>query len=422
VSDTDLRVDGAYATALFDELFTRTEDARGVTRVAYGPGEEIGHEIVRREASALGLAQETDAAGNLYVTYAGTDPSLPAWIVGSHIDSVPHGGNFDGAAGVFAGLAAIRALARQGIRPARPVSLMVIRAEESCWFPISYLGSRAAFGKLPAESLSVKRSDSGLTLSAHLKSLGFDPDGVAAGMAHLAPERIAGFVELHIEQGPVLENAEVPVGLVTAIAGSFRYRKARCLGEWGHSGAVPKGHRRDAVVALSELIVAMEAAWQRLLDEGEQATVTFGEVGTDPAVHGFSKIPGEVAFCLDARSGSPAVLERLDAELMGIVAEIEAQRGVRFELGEKTGSTPAVLDAGLRASFVALARETGTPYVEMASGAGHDTATFANAGVPAALIFLRNQNGSHNPEEAMRMEDFVAAADLLARFLVVNTG
>jgi beta-ureidopropionase / N-carbamoyl-L-amino-acid hydrolase len=365
----------------------------------------------------MGLSEKIDAAGNLYLTYAGLDPALPAWIVGSHLDSVPHGGNFDGAAGVIAGLAAVQALSAAAIRPRRPVTVMAIRAEESNWFPISYLGSRAAFGLLPAGSLATPRSDSGRSLRDHMAELGLRPDSVERGEAWLAPERVHGFIELHIEQGPVLEAAEVPVGLVTAIAGSFRYRKARCLGAWGHSGAVPRAQRRDAVFALAELIGSLDRLWQETLDAGEQATITVGEIATDPAIHGFSKIPGEVAFCLDVRSGSSACLDRLHAELLRRVAGIEEQRGVRFDLGERTGSTPATLDATLRAAFAGVAARHGTGFVEMASGAGHDTAVFALSGVPSALLFLRNQNGSHNPDEAMRIDDFAAGADLLARFL-----
>ena len=413
----DIQIDAGFAARLFDELERCTSDAPGVTRAAYGEGEEVAHRIVRREAAAMGLSEATDAAGNLYLTYEGLDPALPCWIVGSHLDSVPHGGNFDGAAGVLAGLAAVRALIAAGTRLRRSLTVMVIRAEESCWFPISYLGSRAAFGLLPGDSLSTPRTDTGRSLRDHLADLKLRPEAVTQGEAHLTAGRIHGFIELHIEQGPVLEDADAPVGLVSAIAGSFRYRKARCLGEWGHSGAVPRSHRCDAVFALAELIGALDLSWEETLADGEQATITVGEIGTDPAIHGFSKIPGEVAFCLDVRSGSQACLDRLHSRLLDLVADTEARRGVRFDLGARSGSTPAVLDAKLRAALAETATESATSVVEMASGAGHDTAVFALAGVPSALIFLRNQNGSHNPDEAMRIEDFVAGTKLLARFL-----
>lgn len=413
----ELAIDPAYSQRLFDELAANTADAPGITRAAYGEGEEFAHRLMRREGAALGLAERIDPAGNLYLTYEGRDASLSGWVVGSHLDSVPHGGNFDGAAGVIAGMAAVRALIMAGIRPRRAITVMAIRAEESNWFPLSYLGSRAALGHLPAASLDTPRSDTGLALRDHMARLGLDPAQVGTGKVHLDPERVHGFIELHIEQGPVLEAANRPIGLVTGISGSFRYRKARILGEWGHSGAVPRANRHDAVFALADLITALDDAWAKLLAEGETATITFGEVGTDPAVHGFSKVPGEVGFCLDVRSQSVPCLDRIHAQLMEIIGDVEAARGVRFVLGERTGSTPARLDAGLRARLGAVAQARGAGFVEMVSGAGHDTATFAHAGVASALVFVRNQHGSHNPDEAMRLEDFRVATDVLAHLL-----
>jgi N-carbamoyl-L-amino-acid hydrolase len=410
----DLRIDTALAGRLFEELRVRTSDPPGITRAAYGDGEEIAHEIMKRTARDLGLDIAVDAAGNLYLTMAGRDPSLPNWIVGSHLDSVPHGGNFDGAAGVIGGLCALAALRTAGVRPPRSITVMAIRAEESNWFPLSYLGSRAAFGLLPAAALETPRADSGRRLRDHMADLGLRPDEVAAGSAFLKPEGIHGFVELHIEQGPVLEAANLPIGLVTGISGSFRYRTARCLGVYGHSGAVPREHRKDAVFGLADLITALDTLWGALSAEGEAATITIGQVATDAELHAFSKVPGEVSFCLDVRSLSTGCLDLIHSRLMEIVAEIERRRGVRLDLGERTGSTPARLDAGLRASLAATASDLGIGFAEMASGAGHDTAVFANAGIPAALIFVRNQNGSHNPDEAMRIDDFAAAANLLA--------
>jgi N-carbamoyl-L-amino-acid hydrolase len=406
---------------LFDELRAHTTDEPGITRAAYGEGEEFAHALLKRTARELELTEEIDAAGNLYLTMPGEQPELPGWIIGSHIDSVPHGGNFDGAAGVLAGIAVAAALKAEDRRLARNLTIMVIRAEESTWFPVSYLGSRAAFGILPAAALETCRADTGLTLRTHMEALGLRPDAVAAGEAWLDPARIHGFIELHIEQGPVLEREDAAVGLVTGIAGSFRYRKARCLGSYGHSGAVPRSYRQDAVVAFAAFVAAMEQVWDGLERDGERATITFGEVGTDPAQHAFSKVPGEVGFCLDVRSESAACLERIHAELLQAVAVIEQRRGVRFDLGERTGSSAAVLDPALRRRLAACAGQLGIRAIEMPSGAGHDTSVFANKGVPAALVFVRNQNGSHNPEEAMRMEDFAKAVELIHRCVVSET-
>ena len=412
-----IEIDRSFCERLFADLLTFSRDDPGVTRAAYGEGEERAHTLVRAAGLALGLKPETDAAGNLFMTMAGCDASLPVWMIGSHIDTVPHGGNFDGAAGVIGGLAAVAALRRAGIVPPRPLVIAVFRAEESVWFPASYIGSHAAFGLLSPDVLDLPRTDSGLSLRSHMTELGLHPDAVARGDAHLRAADIHGFVEIHIEQGPALEEAGIPIALVTAISGSFRYRKAACFGRYGHSGAVARADRSDAVFAMADLVTALDEVWRTIEAEGRHATVSLGEFSTNPAVHAFAKIPGEVRFCLDVRSTDPAVLDRIEAALGEIVARIEAARGVRFALGERTGSTPVPMSAALVEAAHAQAARLGIACRTMVSGAGHDTAVLAGQGVPSTMVFVRNQNGSHNPDEAMRVEDLCAAASLVAHLV-----
>jgi N-carbamoyl-L-amino-acid hydrolase len=417
VSGNRLVVDRAIALAFLDGLAADGADPPGITRDAYGPGEQRAHDRAAALARDIGLEVAVDPAGTLLMTLPGRDPEAAPFVVGSHLDSVPHGGNVDGAAGVAAGLAAVAALRSAGLVPPRPIVVAAFRAEESTWFPVSYPGSRAALGLLPSEVLDLKRADSGLTMSDHMARLGLDPAGVAAGRSILRPDRIHGFLEVHIEQGPVLEGAGIPVGLVTAISGSFRYRSAAVTGDWAHSGAVPRPFRRDAVVALARLVCAMDDAFAAWSAAGDPTTVTFGQVATDPDQHAFSKVAGRASFCIDVRSPSAERLEVAHARLVEAVAAAEDATGARFDLGPRSASAPAVLDAGLRSRLGAVARDLAIPAIEMPSGAGHDTAVFANAGIPSALVFVRNQNGSHNPDEAMRMEDFDAAVDLVAAFL-----
>lgn len=414
---TGLAIDPDFCAALFAELLGFSQHAPGVTRAAYGAGEERAHALMRATGLALGLTAETDAAGNLFLTMAGRDPTLAPWMVGSHVDTVPHGGNFDGAAGVIGGLAAVEALRRAGLVPARPVTVAVFRAEESVWFPASYVGSRAAFGLLPPEVLDLPRADTGRSLRDHMADLGLRPEAVARGERLLDPARIHGFVEMHIEQGPALEAAGSPVGFVTAISGSFRYRKAACFGRYGHSGAVARSARSDAVFALADLITGLDALWGTLEAEGCPTTITLGEVATDPVQHdglGAAHVEAEADLAGDLGEG---VLDRVEAALAERVAAIEAARGVRFVLGERTGSTPARMSAALVEALSGHARRLGMPFRTMASGAGHDTATLAGQGVPSTMIFIRNQNGSHNPDEAMRIEDLCAAATLVAHLV-----
>lgn len=418
----NLTPDTELAARLFDALRQATFDGVGVTREAYGPGERKAHALVRTEAEALGLEVAADHAGNLHMTLPGADRAAKRVVLGSHLDSVRSGGNFDGAAGVLAGLAAVAGMKRASFAPARDITVLAIRAEEAgAWFPFSFPGSRAVLGTLPAEALAVRRQDSGRTLEDHMREEGFDPDAVRAGRRVLGPDNVAAFLELHIEQGPVLEAEGIPVGIVTGIPGSRRYRGARVLGEYNHSGAVPRRYRRDAAIALAEFAHRLDEAWERLEIAGHRMVCTFCVLATT-AEAGFTKIPGEARFELDMRSTSRASLDALHDELERLVPRIEARRGVRFELGPESGSVASVMDPDIQAALRRAADAVGVRHLSMASGGGHDAGAFAQAGVPTGMIFVRNQNGSHNPHEAMRMEDFAAAAAVVTRFAADMAG
>ncbi|MGZ3341832.1 MAG: M20/M25/M40 family metallo-hydrolase, partial [Reyranella sp.] len=201
----DLQPEVALAGQWFDHLRQHSQSRLGVTRASYGEGEQMAHDLMRRIARDLALEQRLDAAGNLCLTLPGRDRSLPAIMTGSHLDSVPEGGNYDGAAGVVAGMAMLARWRRAGRQPQRDITVMCVRAEELSWFPAPYIGSRAAFGQLEAEALdSCRRPDTGRTLAEHMAEAGFAPDRIRAGEPQLAAARIRCFFELHIEQGPVL--------------------------------------------------------------------------------------------------------------------------------------------------------------------------------------------------------------------------
>ncbi|WP_417675192.1 hydantoinase/carbamoylase family amidase [Pseudodonghicola sp.] len=411
--------DIALAVRLFDELRVRTgggRPERGITRASYGLGEQIAHEMVQREARRLGMSCEIDAGCNLYMTLKGQQEG-PAVMVGSHLDSVPSGGNFDGAAGVLAGLAVASGFVKAGLRPARDLVVVAIRAEESTWFGASYIGSRAAFGALRGEELdSVRRAGDGIPLGAAIASAGGDTDRLRAGQGYLDPTMIAAFVEPHIEQGRVLAEEGRALGLVTGIRGSFRHRQAWCEGSYSHSGATPRSHRQDAVLATARLVVALDEAWKRLAAAGRDLAVTFGQIGTDRDQAAFSKVAGRVDFSVDIRSEEPDTLDLMRGELARAVAEVEAECDVHFHLGPETSSQPARMDRGLIAQFARIAAEQEIDARPMACGAGHDAAVFAQHGVATAMLFIRNRNGSHNPFEAMEIEDFAEAARLLSVF------
>jgi N-carbamoyl-L-amino-acid hydrolase len=225
----------------------------------------------------------------------------------------------------------------------------------------------------------------------------------------LDPARIRAFIELHIEQGPVLEARGAPVGVVTAIRGNVRHRFARIRGQTTHAGGVPRSLRQDAVLAGAELASALEAEWIRREDAGEDLVVTLGQFCTDPVQHGITKVPGALDFTVDFRSGDPAVLEGFHGFLRRAANDIAARRGVEIDLGPHTQAPVAEMDPALRSGLLAAAQVEGIEAVQMPSGGGHDCAVFAGLGAPSAMIFVRNANGSHNPDEAMDFLDFAKA-------------
>lgn len=404
------------ARRLFTELAEISADPPGITRASFGPVENAAHALIWREAKTIGLEHRTDAIGNLYVTLPGRDRNTPVLLTGSHLDSVPHGGNYDGAAGVLAGLYMLDELS-SGPTPPCDVTLMVIRAEEMIWFPEHYLGSRAAFGLLPKDTPDrVRRSDTGRTLGEHMTMAGFDPQAIWDGRAQLDAKRIRAFVEVHIEQGPVLVEAGLPIGNVTGIRGNIRHRFASITGETTHAGGVPRANRRDAVLAGAELVATLEHWWHQTESAGGDMVLTFGEFTTDPALHGITKVPGHVSFTLDMRSQDASILDQFDAYLQTKTSQISTIRGVQIDLGPATRAAPAPMDDTVQSGLVAAAQQCNVGTMNLPSGGGHDCATFAGLGVPAGMLFIRNEKGSHNPDEYMDLDDFHCAARVLTKW------
>jgi N-carbamoyl-L-amino-acid hydrolase len=414
--------DLGLAEQLFETLAAQTRRGRGIERDSYGPGEQAGHDIARAAARAMGLDIVVDAIGNLTMVLPGRDRAAPMVLMGSHLDSVPQGGNFDGAAGVVAGLTILSAWRKAGRTPARDLAVMAIRAEESAWFDVPYVGSAGAFGLLDPACLSVRRADSGQTLKDALTAGGFDPGAIRGRRRLLDPARIAAYLELHIEQAPVLVHLDRPVAVVTGIRGCRRLRNVRCLGATGHSGALPRAYRQDAVAASVALLGYIDRSWQAHEAAGADLVVTTGEFTTDPAQHGPSKVAGETRFVIDIRSVSDATMEEMEVEVRAHAAAVEAEYRVEFDLGEASYSPPAVMDDGLQRALATGMATLGLPLQVMASGAGHDAAIFAAVGVPAGMIFIRNQNGSHNPDEAMDMSDFALGTRALAEAVTALAG
>ena len=404
------------AEALFDEIRAASAVAVGVTRPAWSEQDQFAAERLADTAGTLGLETAFDHAGNLYCTLPGRDRSAPAVLTGSHVDSVPTGGHFDGLAGAVAGLVVLAAFRDIGWTPSRDVSAIATRAEESVWFGIPFIGARLALGSLSHDHLdTLRRSDTGKTLAQHMAALGLDADALRGEKApRLSPANAGAFLELHIEQGPVLVAQRAQVAIPTTIRGNLRWPGARCLGRYDHSGATPRAHRQDTVLAVAELVQALETFWIAQEESGVPDTVfTVGKLFTDDAHHAMTKVPGRCDFTLNFGGTSQDFLDACCAEVEARAAEIGARRRVAFDLGECVQAAPAPLDADLRAMLGESAAALGIPMRSFAT-VGHDAAVFQRAGIPAAMVLVRNAHGSHNPDEAMTLDDFGAGAAVLA--------
>jgi beta-ureidopropionase / N-carbamoyl-L-amino-acid hydrolase len=416
---TAVQAQRATMDALFDQLRQDGLDAPGVSRDPYGAGEQRAHATVTKAARALGLEISHDDAANLYMTLPGRDRTAPVLVIGSHLDSVPHGGNFDGAAGVLAGLATVAALRTMGLTPDCDVVVVGIRAEESVWFQVSYIGSRASLGTLPDGALDVRRVDTGRTLADHIADCGGNPQALRAHRRHFDPSRIRAYLELHIEQAPSLVEAQRPVAICTGIPGNIRYPDAWIEGRHDHVG-LPRRFRHDAAMAGAEFAMALDALWADYDQRNIPMACTFGRFHTDAAAHGLTIVPGAFHFSLDIRAYEEAVLAELEDKVGRIIEGIEQRRAVRFHLGQKASAAVGPVDPAIKAGLETAALTQGIPVLHIGSPASHDAAAFGAMGVPMGMIFVRNENGSHNPHEDMRVEDFLDGICVLLQWLVTT--
>lgn len=402
------------AEQLFDDLRRLGDDGVGITRDSYGEGETAAASYLTEWAGHQGLTVSRDRGANLVFTLPDDDGQAPATWIGSHLDSVPQGGNYDGLAGIVAGLLCL-VDQRQAQRPtSTPVRVLALRGEESAWFGRAYMGSSALFGKLSEADLAMTHRSHGRTLGQCMAEAGADVQAIREGQTLFDTSRARAWLELHIEQGPVMLARDMPVAIVPGIRGNVRHNRVTCVGEAGHSGAVPRWLRHDAMFAVADLITRLDEHWRALLERGIDLVVTTGIVGTDPAEHAISRIPGKVDFSLEVRSQSPDTLDVFYELMRTECRAIERGRGVQFVFDRRLSSAPAIMDAHVSSLLVDACRALDLPQERVPSGAGHDAAIFANAGIPSGMVFVRNANGSHNPHESMAIDDFMRGVQVMA--------
>ena len=413
-----------FAERLFDAIRAETADTVGVTRPAWSPQDASAAQVLAGAARDLGLETGFDIAGNLECTLPGTDRGAPRVLTGSHLDSVPTGGHYDGLAGVVAGLVTLASFRDCGATPACDLTVTGLRGEESVWYGIAYIGSRLAVGSLPLDELDrLRRDDTGRTLAEHMAAVGVDLEALRAARGPpVSPANTRAFLELHIEQGPVLVGEGLPVGIPTTIRGNVRFPYARCSGTYGHSGATPRRWRRDAALAVVELVRTLDEYWIERERDGVPDTVfTVGKLFTDPAHHAMTKVPGRCDFTLNFGGTTKAFLDECRDRARVLAERIGRERRVELALGECVGSDPTPLDPGLRARLRTTCASLGLPVREFAT-VGHDASIFARAGIPAAMVLVRNAHGSHNPDEAMDLDDFGEGTKVLAAAMAESAG
>jgi ureidoglycolate amidohydrolase len=381
----------------------------GITREVYTPAYSEATALVAEWMRDAGLETRVDAAGNLFGRWSGRDPQLPAVWTGSHFDTTLNAGAYDGVLGVLGAVAAAAQLRADGFVPRRTIEVIGFAGEEPR-FGAGCIGSRAMIGALQRSELDTMTDRDGVTIAAAMRTVGLDPDRIAE--ARFDPADVAAFVELHIEQGAVLERRGIPVGVVERIAAPHQLR-ATLTGKARHAGSTPMAWRLDALGGAPEVILAVE----RLARESASGT-TVGTVGTVAVEPGaVNVIPGAVTLDIDVRDVVLDAREDVVRAIRAAIDEIIARRGLSAELRDMVFDRPAPCDPHIVATVRAVCDELGTPYLDMASGAYHD-AMVLGAQVPIGMIFVPSRDGlSHHPNEYTAPAQLDLGVKVLARTL-----
>ena len=398
-----MSVDRARLERRIVELSAIGGSGTSVTRLGLSADEQRARDLVGGWLAARGARVARDAAANLFARIGGAGPAI---LVGSHLDSVPEGGRFDGALGVLCAIEAVEALLDDGLQFRRPVEVVGWCDEEGARFGVGLFGSCAAFGRLP-ERAAERTDRGGTSIAEALRALGERGD---PAVARRRAGDIAAYLELHIEQGPRLAEQGIPLGVVSDIVGLFHGR-VTVRGRQDHAGATVMTARVDALAAAAEMTLAVEALARGLPD----AVGTVGEIAVRPGAK--NVIPGECVFSLDLRARREQTLEALVREVRATIRRIGDARGARSTL-DVLSRVPAVpLAPALQDLLLRSARAVGVEAPTLFSGAGHDAENTQLAGVPTAMLFVRSTGGSHNPNELATLDDGVLGARALAEAL-----
>ncbi len=406
--DLRIAVDSAGLQRRIDELALISEaPAPVVTRVLFSEADLRGRDYVRRAAREAGLTLREDAVGNIFARWAGSEPDLPAVGSGSHTDAIPNAGRYDGVVGVLGAFEALAALKRAGFSPRRSLEVVMFTAEEPTRFGLGCLGSRLMAGSISVEKAKALRDPDGRTLDELRAAAGYS--GTLESV-RLPNGYYHSFVELHIEQGPILEAQNIPIGIVEHIAGPSSYR-VTLLGEGGHAGAVLMPVRHDAMLSGAEIALAVERAAKA---SGSPDTVgTVGVFRIEPGA--VNSVPFRAYLEIDLRDSRLDTRSKALAEIRAAAEESCARRGIKMTFEEINADPPAAGDPETVTVAEKVCAELGLRSLRMVSRAYHDSLFMARVS-PTTMIFIPCRNGwSHRPEEFATPEHIASGAEVLAR-------
>lgn len=381
----------------------------GVTRLAFTAEDRKGRDVVQELLAELGVAPRTDRVGNLLGIREGTLTDAPVVLTGSHTDTVEAGGRFDGALGVMAGVAVLRALDAAGVATRHPVGVVSFVNEEGVRFMPDMMGSLFVRGDLSLADVHAAVGTDGAKIGDELARHGL------AGDDDFSALPVSAFLELHIEQGPVLDAAEEPVGVVTGVQG-LRWLRVRIAGASNHAGTTPMRGRRDAGLVASRIVAGV----RELADSMAPLRTTCGRLVLEPNV--VNVIPASAHLTVDLRHPDAVGLSAAEAAVRALVAREAATETVHAAVESLAHAPPVTFDSRIVSAVEQAAAALGLPCRRLLSGAGHDAQIMSRAW-PSAMIFVRSRNGiSHSPAEWSSPDDLVAGAELLLRSVVELAG
>lgn len=381
----------------FDYLYSiGADETGGVTRLGYTKNEDVMHGAIRNFAREMGLKYSSDEVGNTYVY---EEDYSEYYLIGSHLDSVISGGRYDGVAGVLAGLLILKWIKDNNLNI--PLKVVAFRCEESSSFGIATVGSGLITKKLQIEKMKKVKNTEGVSLYEALRFRGYNPECRKI-------EGVLNYFELHIEQGRILEDEGLKIGIINSIAAATRYWLT-IDGRQDHSGATPMGMRQDALCAAGEIIIELENIAKR--ESVHSSVGTVGYLGNYP--NAFNVVPGRVKMGLDIRGIDKASIDRIDDEIVKFVDEVCKKRNLNYELDNISKAIPVKLDENLKNELSEVATKLGIEHKIMNSGAGHDAMKFWDI-APTGMVFIPCKDGvSHNKAEEIEYEDIILGSKII---------